>query len=355
MRTAGVGALAVLAVLLLAVSPAGAQAGGSGGPPDGLGIRLLQAPADRAGDPRAQVYVIDHLAPGQTIQRRIEVSNGTGTSRRIRLYPVTAEIDDERGFHLADDESSGAIVEWVRISPGALELADGETGTASVTIAVPADASPGERYGAVLAELPGSPGGGLAVTARVGIRLYLSIGPGGEPATDFVIEELTAARDTDGLPLVRARVRNTGGRAIDLAGELSLSEGPGGVRAGPFPAELGTTIAPGDHAPMTVVLGADLPAGPWTARIVARSGAVERAAEATISFPEAAGGQAGPVGTTTVSPDQHNVPFLLRSGALGLLLLALALWWVVGRRRSRDEQPDPTSRNASGERERVSV
>lgn len=344
MRTAGVGALAALAVLLLVVSPAGAQSTGSRALPDGLGIRLLEAPVDRTGDPRATVYIVDHLAPGQTVHRRIEVSNGTGMSGRVRLYPAAAEVDDERGFHLADDESSGEVVDWARVTPTELRLADGEVGTASVTIAVPAGASPGERYGAVLAELPGDPDGGVAITARVGIRLYLSIGAGGEPVTDFVIEELTAARDGEGLPTVRARVRNTGGRAVDLAGELTLSEGPGGIRAGPFPAELGTTIAPGDHAPMTVVLDADLPAGPWTARMVARSGTVERAAEATISFPRAAGGQAGPVGATPVPPDgERDLPFLLRTGVIALLLLGLTLWWLLGRRRDRDRPSGDTA------------
>ncbi|MEU6432166.1 hypothetical protein ABZ860_40205 [Microbispora sp. NPDC046973] len=53
-------------------------------------------------------------------------------------------------------------------------------------------------------------------------------------------------RDATGHPVLAAQVRNTGGRALDLSGSLSLSEGPGGLRAGPYPAVLGVTLRPGE-------------------------------------------------------------------------------------------------------------
>ena len=52
-----------------------------------------------------------------------------------------------------------------------------------MTIAVPRDAAPGERYGVVWAEVRAAApaAGGITQVSRVGIRIYLSVGPGGRP------------------------------------------------------------------------------------------------------------------------------------------------------------------------------
>lgn len=337
-------ALLLVGGLLLAPGTGFAQEGAPG-----LGIRLLEAPVERAGDPRAEVYVIDHPAPSQTIRRGIAVSNGTDETVTVRLYPVAARVSGD-GFHLAADESASELVDWVDVEPATLTLAPGGSRAATVTITAAPDATPGEHYGAVLAELPGDPDAPVAVTSRVGIRLYLSVGRGAEPATDFAVEALTARRDSSGRPVVQARVRNTGGRAINLTGELELSEGPGGSRAGPFPTEAGTTIAPGVAGPVTVVLDRALPAGPWRARMVARSGSLERAAEATITFPAATGGRAHPQPATPVPVGrQGEVPVLLVAGRV-LLLALLALWlWVAHRReRKRREGTRHDTRGGGG-------
>jgi len=77
------------------------------------------------------------------------------------------------------------------------------------------------------------------------------------------VESLQAARRTDGRPVVTAQVRNTGERALDIRGELALSDGPGGLSAGPFPVTVGTTLAVGATAPVEVVLDEAIKGGPW--------------------------------------------------------------------------------------------
>lgn len=206
---------------------------------------------------------------------------------------------------------------------------------ARFTLSVPDDASGGERYGIIWAESP-SAGSGIGAASRVGIRVYLSVGgpEEPEPPTDFAIDSLIAARAEDGRPIVRARVANTGQRAVDLAGELHLSEGPAGLAAGPFPAERGTTLAPGDEGPMLVELDPQLPAGPWLARMVARSGSLEKAVEATIVFPDAAGESAEPVEATEV-PLFRDRGFLLPLAIALVVLLVIGLglaWWFKLRR-----------------------
>ena len=104
--------------------------------------------------------------------------------------------------------------------------------TATVTIAVPSDAASGEQYGVVWAEARSAPGagGGVIQVSRVGIRLYVSVGPGGPPRANFAIDSLTAERAPDGRPTVVAAVHNTGRRALDLNGTLQLLSGPGGLQ-----------------------------------------------------------------------------------------------------------------------------
>jgi hypothetical protein len=184
-----------------------------------------------------------------------------------------------------------------------------------VTINVPKLASSGERYAVVWAEVsaPTSAAHGVKLVNRVGVRIYLSVGPGGAPPTNFALGSLSAARSATGAPLVVASVYNSGGRTLDINGTLTLSKGPGGLSAGPFAATLGTTLAPDKSEPATVALDKRLPRGPWHAQLRLTSGFVERSAVATITFPRAAGGAKAP-----------------RSNQLILVLSALFALFAIG-------------------------
>ena len=203
----------------------------------------------------------------------------------------------------------------------------------------------GERYGAVLAELPPAPGGqGLLVSSRVGIRVYLDFGSRGCTPSNFTVDSLTAERAPDGSPVVQAAVHNTGGRALDMRGQLRLDHGPGGLSAGPFDAKLGTTLAPGQTEPVTVPLDKALPAGPWHARIDLQSGLIKRAAEGTITFPSQSGTSAPPVKAKNISLAK-NRHFLIPLAILLLLGIAIGiflLFWKRRKRKDEEEEQTPT-------------
>lgn len=304
----------------------------------GVGIRLVDAPSARREDPRAQLYVVDHVRPGGGFTRRIELSNGTGGPVTLQLYAAAAEVRAGQ-FAVVEGRSTNELTSWVRVDPPSVSLAPGGRAQATVTVAVPASASEGERYGVVLAELPAQAAapGSIAVASRVGVRMYLSVGPGGEPRSDFVIESLTAGRESDGRPVVRATVRNTGGRALDLSGELRLTNGPGSLSAGPFPAKLGTTLGLGEIEPVTIPLDRSLPDGPWDARIDLKSGTTARTATARITFP-AAGAVAPPVLARPVTSGGPGLPVIVAAGA-GLLALLALVFRLVRRRRRRPGAP----------------
>jgi hypothetical protein len=314
-------------------SPAAAGAIARAAAPGSIGVQLLDIPAAEQKDPRAHLYIIDRLTPGTVIHRRIEVSNTTASTAPVKLYAAAATIG--HGVFLGSvGHTPDALSTWTSVQPGASEIPSGGHLIATVTVAVPRDATSGERYAVVWAEVRSPPIPGSAVTEvnRVGIRLYLSIGYGAAPASNFTIESLTAKRAPDGDPLVVAAVHNTGGRALDMYGSLKLLSGPGGLRAGPYAAVPGTTVAIGGTEPVTVVLSKLLPDGPWDARITLLSGLLSRTAHATITFPRAG---SSPAVLATTSSGRSAWLYLLVAGGILLLGLALLLGLLAGRRRRR--------------------
>jgi hypothetical protein len=320
----------VLAALVRASAGESAVASSAqrGAAADSIGIRLVDVPNGQVNDPRARIYIVDHLAPGMIVDRRIEVSNTTSFAANVVLYPAAAGIS--AGLFLGSaGHTQNALSRWTSIVPSEAEVPPGGNLTASVRVVVPRDATSGERYGAIWAQVGSTPvaGGGITQISRVGIRMYISIGSGGPPASNFVINSLTAERSSAGQPMVLASVHNTGGLALDMSGKLQLFSGPGGLSAGPFPAALGTTLGIGDTEPVTISLDRQLPAGPWDARITLQSGLLERRAEATITFPDV--GASPPVKTTSIG-STWIYPALI--GLAALLLLTLAVLVVTLRR-----------------------
>lgn len=311
--------------------------------PSGLALRLLDIPAALKDDPRARSYIVDRVAPGTGISRRLRVENNTGSPQTVRVYPGAAEIKDGSFTGDGSDVKSDLTL-WATADRQQLQLAPGETADVLATITVPADAPEGERYGAIWAEMRGTAGaGGVIAVNRVGVRMYLSVGPGGGKAADFTVTSISAARDTEGNPQINALVTNSGGRALDLAGEVSLAGGPGGLSAGPFELQKPMTLAPGDASSFAFSVPREIPNGPWNARVTLKSGLLERQAQAQVTFPDAA-----PVPRPVAEPTQEPAfPWWLLAAALLLLLAALLVWFLLARRRRKRRDPmqnqDPTT------------
>jgi len=272
------------------------------------------------------------VAPGTVIKRRVQVSNGTDTTSRISMYPAAAEI---RGgtFTGAAGRTKNELSRWISLKPRSPVLGPQKRTFVNVSITVPSQASRGERYGVVWAEMTSTPeDGGVTQVSRVGIRIYLSVGPGGAPPSDFTITSLTAARNGQATPLLHASVRNTGKRALDLNAELDLSEGPGGISAGPFTSDSASTLGIGERGRVTVKLDKALPRGPWLARIAVTSGLDKRSAQATVTFPKR-------TGTADPVPVERGIPWWVWPIAVGLLVLLLFVI-LLKRWRERAERED---------------
>jgi hypothetical protein len=344
---------ATLLIVGLSCPAIGASAAGSPTPGDSVGLRLVDAPADRAQDPRAHIYIVDHLAPGTTILRRVEVSNGTAQAMHIRLYAGAAALEQGQ-FKAPGGPGGNELAGWTSVSPPAVDVPPGGTMQATVTIRVPSSASSGERYGVVWAELPASQAnGGVSLVNLTGVRIYLSVGPGGEPASGFVIQSLVARRDQQGHPVVAAQVRNTGGRALDLAGRASLSGGPGRLSAGPFDAK-NETLPIGQSGDVLVPLDPAIPSGSWKVQVTLHSGLVENTAEALLEVPATSEPAQARVRARPVKSAPHSLTLIAGVVLLGAVSLGLA-GAARRRRRQRQSLPPRAGQPLAGQRARAAV
>lgn len=323
----------VTVALVVPIGPAGATIDGCQDVPPGLGARLMEVPTHLADDPRAQSRIIDEVQPGATIERRVRFTNGEpDRTLDLRIAPLPATVEDG-AFLIDTDGADGELAGWVSLDEREVTLGPCELIDVRAVIEVPPDAEAGERYAAVTAtHAPDAEGPGVHVASRIGVRIYLQVA-GPEPATsDFEIDALIPGRSGAGDPTIDVVITNTGERAVDVAGELELTEGPGGVQAGPFSTGRTTTLAPGDEGTATVVLDADLPLGPWRAEVTMRSGELQRRAEAEITFPA----EVGTSEAVDASPLQDRNVLIPLAG--GLLLAALLLLLLYALRRRRDDE-----------------
>ncbi len=330
-----IGAITLAAVLsvgppAIAVSQIGIRAEGYSG---GIGIRLIDASAEASNLP-VRLHIADTIKPGTTITRRVEVSNSTTSPHSVVLYAAAATINNG-SFIGAAGRMGNELSSWTTVEKPAVGLPAESTVTSSVTIAVPADAPLGEMYAVVWAEVGTPDAGKSSMAKRVGIRMYVEISSSDPQPASFAVDTVTAQRGNDGKPVILAQVRNTGGRALDFSGTAKLSSITGELRAGPFPAEFGTTLAPDQSGPVRFPATGGLADGPWNVTLDMASGHMRASYQAQITFPKEPG-------TSPASPASHESPMIgWVIGALIALvcLAALALLLILFRGRNRNDSP----------------
>nr|BFF16341.1 hypothetical protein GCM10025699_76440 [Microbacterium flavescens] len=286
-------------------------------------MRLLPDPDEARTDPRARQYIVQTVAPGATLTRQLEITNTTGAPREVSLYSAGADISDG-SFDIGQTEPN-ALSSWMRLSSSRLTIPDGASDEVTIQLVVPDDAPGGEQYAVVWAEMrapASSETSGVSVVNRVGIRSYIDVD--GEPASPaaFDIGTISSHATDDGLSLT-ARVANVGDVAVDLSGDVTLSDGPGSTSAGPFPSSQPVSLAPGQDSTVTFALPVDLAAGPWTATVTLASGDVSRSATTTLTL-----ATSRPAATQT----SWTTPVIV---AIVVLSLAGVTTVVVIRRRRR--------------------
>jgi hypothetical protein len=103
------------------------------------------------------------------------------------------------------------------------------------------------------------------------------------PAT-IEITSVTGQRSVPDQPLLVVHVSNKGSGALDLFGELRLTNGPSGSTAGPFRVTPVVSLEPGMDMDVDFALPAALPSGPWLATVTLTSGQDSATAKSTVTF-----------------------------------------------------------------------
>jgi hypothetical protein len=317
------------------VAPSAATATSTPISAGGIGIRLLAGASSSPVEPFGLTYVVERLAPGSRITREVEVSNTTEATADIVIFPAAASIANGR-FSFAPGRSADSLSSWTTLGRSALHLAPSASARDTVTIDVPKSASAGERYAVVWAEVsaPSRTQSGVRLVNRVGVRMYVSVGRGGMPVAEFTVGSLAAGRSATGDPTIGAQVHNVGQAALDITGELTLSDGPGGLSAGPFPVTLGTMLAPGHSAIERVELDSEIPRGPWRADLSLSSAGTQRSSVAMITFPAKTLTESGrSVATRVVLAALIALVFLLAAATSSILISRRRLSRRLSRRR----------------------
>jgi hypothetical protein len=109
--------LVLCAVAMVPASSAFAQAAQNGTTPpsDSIGIQLIAPPNASPNEPSASPYVVDRLAPGSSLTRRVEIDNDTDRAVVVSVYPAAAGL--VRGnFAFAAGHGGNELSTWTSVS-----------------------------------------------------------------------------------------------------------------------------------------------------------------------------------------------------------------------------------------------
>ncbi|MDD7930604.1 hypothetical protein PUW81_011465 [Microbacterium sp. NM3R9] len=229
-------AVAAPASLILAAAPASSAAVVTEAvePP---AVEWGVVPADDAG-PDGRVSLRHVVDPGTSVRDAIAVTNHSAEDAAFAVATGDGVVGTDGAFDVRTDDpaAGGAWLQVDGLDGGALTLASGETRVLPVTIAVPADATPGDHPAGIVVALS-TEDAGVTLTHRVGVRVHLQVA--GEIAPALRVDAATASYSPSWVPFapgtltVEYRVTNTGNvrfgasAAADASGPLGLMPGAG--------------------------------------------------------------------------------------------------------------------------------
>lgn len=298
-------------------------------PESGIGIRILEKPIQDKGNRRADNYFVDTLHQGDEVKKRIEVKNYNYDDVVVDLYTTEAKIENS-SFVGAERGNQNDLARWIALPVDKIEIEARKAATVEFTIKIPQDAEDGERYAAVWAQprISTAPDEqGIALTSRVGLRSYVLVGDP-VPEGSFDVIQKRFERSPSNTPILVVRVRNTGQRALDISATASLSEGPGGAKAGPFVSDSGLTLPIAGEDDITVYLADGLPNGPWKAHLLLESGTIQNSYEFEGSF------------DSELKSTSHFPLLLTAAIALFLVMLGLVIFLILKKRAKRDKDQE---------------
>ncbi|GAA1659959.1 hypothetical protein GCM10009830_01260 [Glycomyces endophyticus] len=340
MRSILIPAAAAIAVLL-AASPAAAQEEPA---PSTWGVN----PSSQDGpDGRAAFdYALD---PGATVIDFVGVSNFGTEPITLRLYASDAFTSESGAFDLLPaDQEPVDVGSWIGFNEDTLTIAPQTRLDVPFALHVPADATPGDHVGGIVAavteESTDASGDDLLVERRVGARVHLRVSGDLDPALDPDLDHLTYHYDWNpaapGTASFDYEIENTGN--VRLQGDLvARFAGPFGLLEREITIAELPQILPGDRYEGTAEVGGLWPLLRLDVELVVRPEAVDPA-DAESRIPSSS------------HEERLWAPPWTQAAVLAALGLVAFIWLKIRKRRRANgattalKPPQPADSGATG-------
>lgn len=300
------------------------------GPAADNSFRWSVQPVSQPGGP-GRSYLVHDLAPGQTLDDAVRISNYTDRPMTFTVYGTDAFTTTDGSFSLlpADRKPVDAGT-WIATARSSVTVRPGEFADVPVTVTVPADAEPGDHAAGVIASVAttqtDASGRLVQVDRRIAARAYFRVA--GPVHAGLSVDDIHIAYDNPGNPFpgatatVTYRVRNTGNTRLAANTDTTIS--------GPFDWKLGgprrhnaTELLPGAEITVTERFDGVFPAGKLTATVTARAG-------------QAPQGAPVPVLSTTRTAGVWAVPWAVVGGIAAVMAAAALVLWLRRRGSARE-------------------
>ncbi|MEV4312599.1 DUF916 domain-containing protein [Actinocrispum sp. NPDC049592] len=211
--------------------------------------------------------------PGAVVRDFVAVSNVSETPIGLKVYASDAFNTPEGGYDLlASGKQPTDIGAWTKTRDHQVSVPGRSVVIVPFTVTIPADATPGDHAGGIVAALTteqtNAQGQKVSVEQRVGARIYLRVA--GELRPELSVQDLTASYDGQffgrGDATVTYTVKNTGNVRLGATQAVKVST-PWGSSVDSDPVETLPELLPGGAVKKSTVVHGLLPAGWLTANV----------------------------------------------------------------------------------------
>lgn len=234
--------------------------------------------------PTGRSYFVYDAAPGQRIDDRVAVTNLGKESMTFAVYGADAYTTTDGAFTLQPASHRATDVgAWTSFGARTYHVPAGKRVVIPFSLTVPADASPGDHAGGVVASVVQTRttgGGKVNLDRRVAARVYLRVA--GEMRPAVRVEAMKVGYDNPlnpvgtGPVVVVYRVRNTGNVRVAGTGRVQVDASLGWRLASTEPARL-PELLPGSAITITEQVNGIVPAGRLGIRVTVEATAADRA------------------------------------------------------------------------------
>jgi hypothetical protein len=246
-----------------------------------------------------RTYFVYTLAPGARLVDTVAVSNLDDEPLTLAIYPADAyNTSGDGGFALRNPEDpKEGVAAWVRTGVNEYTIAPGMSAQIPFELDIPADATPGDHAGAIIAAKADLEEGGgtsnldVRLRRRVGSRIYVRVEGPLDPALS--VKNLHADGHQAAVPFITGRggvdvsytVENTGNARLTPKAQVELV-GPFGVVVHRSEAEQLPELLPGGSVDRTAHIDGLPPLGRLSLRVkVTSDEAATRSAHTLWAFP----------------------------------------------------------------------